>query len=71
MMKIENFAVLVRHEGVTKQVIMSADEQKMFSRIVLGTLADVNGKVVAVPIPSVELPPNYKVFPASENKPSK
>lgn len=70
-MHIENFAVLVRHEGVTKQIVMSVDEQRMFSRIVLGALADVNGKVVAVPIPSVELPPNHKAFPASENKPSK
>ncbi|WP_261374740.1 hypothetical protein [Yersinia intermedia] len=38
-MNIENFAVLVRHEGVTKQILMTAGEQQLFSRIVLGTLA--------------------------------
>ncbi len=65
-MDIENFAVLVRHEGATKQIVMTAEEQRLFSRIVLGTLADTHGKVAAATIESIELPANKKAFPITK-----
>lgn len=67
-MNIENFAVLVRHEGVTKQILMTAGEQQLFSRIVLGTLADTHGKVAAATIESIELPANEKAFPTTKGE---
>jgi len=62
-MKIENFAILVRAEGVTGQVVLTAAEQRLFSRLVIGTVADINGTAKIVPIESIELPANPKVFP--------
>lgn len=61
-MKIENFAILVRAEGVTGQVVLTADEQRLFSRLVIGAIADVNGSAKIIPIESIELPANPEVF---------
>lgn len=62
-MKIENFAILVRAEGVTGQVVLTAAEQRLFSRLVFGAIADVNGTAKIIPIESIELPANPEVFP--------
>lgn len=62
-MKIENFAILVRAEGVTGQVVLTAAEQRLFSRLIIGAIADVNGSAKIIPIESIELPANSKVFP--------
>ena len=62
-MKIENFALLVRAEGVTGQVVLTAAEQRLFSRLIIGAIADVNGSAKIIPIESIELPANSKVFP--------
>ena len=62
-MKIENFAILVRAEGVTGQVVLTAAEQRLFSSLIIGSLSDANGPAQIIPIDSIELPPNPKVFP--------
>lgn len=62
-MKIENFAILVRADGITGQVVPTAAEQRHFSRLVIGTIADVNGTAKIIPIESIELPANPDVFP--------
>ncbi|MBB6116054.1 hypothetical protein F4826_002978 [Rahnella inusitata] len=62
-MKIENFAILVRAEGVTGQVVLTAAEQRLFSRLIIGAIADVNVSAKIIPIESIELPANSKVFP--------
>ncbi len=62
-MKIENFAILVRAEGVTGQVVMTTAEQRLFCKLVIGALADANGTDKIIPIDSIELPANPKVFP--------
>ncbi|WP_024530248.1 hypothetical protein [Serratia fonticola] len=66
-MNIENFAVLIRVNGVTKQVVMTVQEQQLFSRIVLGTLGETNGKVSTVALNNIELPVNLKAFPGDNH----
>lgn len=62
-MKIENFTILVRAEGVTGQVVLTAAEQRLFSIMVIGSLTDAKGTAKIVPVDSIELPANPKVFP--------
>lgn len=62
-MKVENFAILVRADGITGQVVMTTAEQRLFSKLVIGALADANGTAKIIPIDSIELPANPKVFP--------
>lgn len=62
-MKLENFAVLVRVDGVTGQIHLTHEEQRLFSRIVIGTLGDTHGRAAFVPISTVDLPPDFKAFP--------
>lgn len=66
-MNIENFAVLIRVNGVTKQVVMTVQEQQLFSRIVLGTLGETNGKVSTVALNNIDLPVNLKAFPGDNH----
>ncbi|HBE9089604.1 TPA: hypothetical protein KNG84_001626 [Serratia fonticola] len=66
-MNIENFAVLIRVNGVTKQVVMTVQEQQLFSRIVLGTLGETNGNVSTVSLNNIELPVNLKAFPGDNH----
>lgn len=62
-MKLENFAIIARVEGVTGQFVLTADEHHLFSKLIIGSLADAHGQAKFIPIDSVELPPNPKVFP--------
>ncbi|WP_447886783.1 hypothetical protein [Serratia fonticola] len=67
-MNIENFAVLIRVNGVTKQVVMTVQEQQLFSRIVLGTLGETNGKVSTVALKNIEIPVNLEAFPGDNHE---
>lgn len=55
-MGIENFAVLIRKEGVTGQVLLTADQKAIISRIMLRTIQEFEGRVRIVPIAGIELP---------------
>lgn len=42
-MKIENFTILVRAEGVTSQVVLTAAQQRLFSKQVIGSMIRCEG----------------------------
>lgn len=61
-MNVENFAILVRSNGKTGQLKLTAEEQRMFSKLILGALTDTYGKAQLIETPSIDLPANPKVF---------
>jgi len=62
-MKLENFAILIRTDGVTGQLVLTAAEQRLFSQIVIGALTDTYGQAGFVTTPTIYLPPDLKAFP--------
>ncbi|PKB89203.1 hypothetical protein A8A01_15385 [Ewingella americana] len=62
-MKLENFAIIARVEGVTGQFVLTDGESHLFSNLIIDCLAEAHGQAKFVPIDSIELPPNPKVFP--------
>lgn len=67
-MNIENFAVLIRNEGVTGQVLLTAEQKAMISRIVLGTIQEFEGRVRIVPLSGIELPVDKNMMKGDENE---
>ena len=65
-MGIENFAVLVRKDGVTGQVLLTDEQKAMFSRIVLGTIMEFSQSVRVIPLSGVELPADPKMMKDAE-----
>lgn len=65
-MKLENFAILVRVNGITGQLILSESEQLLFSKLVIGTVNDTNGPASFVRVENIELPANPNVFKKDE-----
>lgn len=67
-MNVENFAILIRSNGKTGQLKLTAGEQRMFSQLVLGTLTDTYGKAQIIETPSIDLPANTLVFKESNHE---
>ena len=64
---IENFAIIVRVNGGTKQVLLTKSQKQLFAKLTLGALSE-EGKLNCAPIDDmISLPPDPEAFSSSED----